>query len=174
MTDLITMLANLSHFLAPVEKLITASGYLLGMIFMFIAIMKLKKIGDFRARGSSSEKIFGPIAYFVGGSALIYLPSAFTVMGNTVFGSGNILAYTQFNAIDIVGVMKTIIQVVGVIWFIRGCVLMIQASDPSVKHGPKGFAFLCAGVMTVNFDATISFLNYTLSGLMNITKSIGA
>lgn len=175
MTDLITMLENLSKSLEPVQSLVQGSGFLLGWIFMIIAVMKLKKIGDSRARGSSSEKMFGPLAYFAGGSALLFLPQAFTVMGTTLFGaSGSALEYSSYKAINVVAIMKVIIRTVGIIWFVRGCVLIVHSSDPSVKHGTKGLAFLCAGVMTVNIDGTMAVVEYALSGLESLTKPQGS
>jgi hypothetical protein len=62
--DIAIMLGNLSKSLMPVQELIAGLGYLIGLLMMITALTKLKKIGDSRARGSSNEKMFGPLAFF--------------------------------------------------------------------------------------------------------------
>lgn len=165
--DFVTMIGNLSQSLLPVQALITGFGYLIGLIFILTAISKLKKIGDHRARGGSNEKMFVPIAYFLSGSAMIFLPSTLKVLTNTAFGTGsNILEYANYNPYDIYGAMRIVIRTAGLIWFIRGCVLIAHASQPGVQDGPKGLAFLVAGLMAVNFDYTMSMIDYSFDRLV--------
>ena len=171
--DIITMIGNLSQSLLKVQAMVTGLGYLVGILLFIVAIMKLKKIGDSRARGGSSEKMFVPLAYFIGGSALVFLPSAITVLSNTTFGNSNVLAYGSFNPYDILSSMTVLIKTAGVIWFVRGCILLVHASEPGVQHGPKGLAFLCAGILAVNFEATMGFVDYVVEKLMSLTSPSG-
>ncbi|WP_133129968.1 type IV secretion protein IcmC [Legionella yabuuchiae] len=172
--DIAKMIANLSQSLLPVQELITGLGYLIGILMMMTAISKLRQIADARASGGSHEKAFVPLAYFLGGSALIFLPSAVTVLSNTAFGTGNILQYTSYNPYDIYNSVRILIKTAGLIWFVRGCVLLVHASEPGVQHGPKGLVFLCAGVMAVNFEGSIEVLNYVTDRLFSLSKSIGS
>ena len=172
--DIVTMLGNLSQSLLAVQALVTGSAYLIGLLFMITALSRLKKIGDSRARGGSNEKMFIPIAYFVGGAALIYLPTAVTVLSTTTFGSGNILQYTQYKQYDIYKSMKVLIFTAGLIWFVRGCTLLVHASQPGIQHGPKGLAFVCAGVMAINFEGSVTAFNYILNNLMSFSEQISA
>lgn len=170
-SDLVTMLGNISQSLFPVQHFISGFAYLLGILFFITAIMKLKKIGG--AGGQrSQEKIFVPLAYFLGGAALLFLPSVVTTMSNTAFGVGNILQYTKYNPYDIYSSMSLLIRTAGLIWFVRGCVLLVNASEPGVQHGPKGLAFLCAGVLAMNFENTAGFLNYVINRLETLTITI--
>ncbi|WP_028388606.1 hypothetical protein [Legionella fairfieldensis] len=169
-TDLTQMIGNLSRSLFPIQHLLSGLAYLMGIVFFMIALSKLKKIGG--AGGHSQEKIFVPLAYFIGGSALLFMPSAFSALTNTAFGVGNILQYANYNPYDIYNSMGLIIQTAGVLWFIRGCVLLVHASEPGVQHGPKGLAFLCAGVLAMNFENTASFLNYVLEQLTSLTLTV--
>ncbi|MCC5013747.1 MULTISPECIES: type IV secretion protein IcmC [Legionella] len=157
-TDLITMIGNLSRSLFPVQHLLSGGAYLLGIVFFMTAISKLRKIGDHRANSSSQEKMFVPLAYIIGGSALLFLPSTVQNLSNTTFGTGNVLQYANYNPYDIYSSMGLIIQTAGLIWFIRGCVLLVTASEPGVQQGGKGLAFLFAGVLAMNFENTTAFL----------------
>ena len=168
--DIVAILGNLSRSLFPVQRLITGFAYLLGILFFITAIAKLKKIGQ--SAGRSNERLFVPIAFLLGGAALLFLPSAVVSLSTTAFGTGNILRYANYNPYDIYSSMGLIIQTAGLIWFVRGCVLLVHASEPGVKHGPKGLAFLCAGVLAMNFESTGAFLNYVMGGLENLTMTI--
>lgn len=172
--DIVTMLGNLSESLLAVQALVSGMAYLIGVLFMITALSRLKKIGDSRARGGSNERMFVPIAYFVGGAALIYLPTAVNILSTTTFGYGNILQYTQYKPYDIYRSMKVVILTVGLIWFVRGCTLLVHASQPGIQHGPKGLAFVCAGVMAINFEGSVAALNYVVNNLMSFSEQISA
>lgn len=168
-TDLITMIGNLARSLISVQHLVSGLAYVIGFLLIFTALQKYKSIADKRANSSSHEKMFVPTAYLVGGSALIFLPSIAGVMANSVFGVGNILQYTKFNPYDIVSSMKLIVRTAGLIWFIRGCVLLIHASEPGVQEGPKGLTFLLAGILAMNFDNTVSYFTWIMNQILTYT-----
>jgi len=173
-TDIITMIGNLSRSLFSVQHLISGLAYLIGILFFMHAIVRLRKIADARASGGSHEKMFVPLAYLFGGAGLLFLPSAVTALSNTVFGVGNILQYTSYNPYDIMSSMSLIVRTAGMLWFVRGCVLLVHASQPGVQHGPKGLAFLCAGIIAMNFTTTISALNAIFGQLITWTMSFKA
>ncbi|WP_454786039.1 type IV secretion protein IcmC [Legionella sp. WA2024007413] len=172
--DLVTMIGNLSRSLYPVQHLITGGAYILGILFFWTAISKLRNIADHRAQSSSQEKMFAPMMYLLFGAALLYLPTALDVMANTTFGVGNILTYTSYNPSNIFSSMGLVIQTAGVLWFVRGSVLVAQASQPGTQHGPKGLVFIIAGVLAMNFDNTIAMLNYVMSSMARWTSAITA
>ncbi|MGQ3888002.1 type IV secretion protein IcmC [Legionella sp. CNM-1927-20] len=159
-TDLIAMLGNLSRSLFPVQSVIVGIAYMLGILFFITALQKLLKIGDQRANSSSQESIYVPIAYILGGAALLFLPSALDALSNTTFGIGNVLSYTDYDHNSIFGSMGLIIRIAGLIWFVRGAVLLSHASNPGSQgqDGLKGFMFLFAGILAVNFDNTVSVI----------------
>lgn len=165
-TDLIIMLGNFSESLLPVQRLITGGAYLIGILFFYVALHKLRVIGNARARSSSQEKMFVPISYILAGSALIFLPSAISVMSNTAFGAGNILRYSNFNQLNTYNSMIILIRTAGLLWFVRGSVLLAHASHPGVQEGPKGLTFLIAGVLAINIENTMSMIDTMLSHLM--------
>ncbi|MBA2655752.1 MAG: type IV secretion protein IcmC [Tatlockia sp.] len=166
-TDLITMLGNLSGSLFSVQRLLEFFSYLLGLGFFITALTKFKKIGE--SRGRSQEKGFVPLAFFLGGAALLYLPTVVRALSATTFGMNNILNYTSFNPYNIYNSMGILLQTAGIIWFIRGCVLLVHASEPGEKHGSKGFVFICAGILAMNYRNTASALSSALEYLISVT-----
>lgn len=163
--DWITMIGNLSRSLFPVQHLLSGLAYLIGILFFITAISKLHKIGDHRANSSSHERMFVPLAYILGGSAMIFLPSAVSTLSNTAFGVGNILQYADYNPDNLMSSMGLIIRTAGLIWFIRGAILLVHASEPGVQEGTKGLAFLCAGILAMNFDNTVAALGWIMEQL---------
>lgn len=175
--DLVTIIGNISHSLYPLQHLITGGAYVLGILFFITAVNKLMKIGDHRAQSSSKEQMYTPLMYLMFGAILIYLPSALHVAANTAFGAGNVLTYTSYNPINISSSMGLLIQTAGILWFVRGCVLVAHSSQPGTQHGPKGFVFIIAGILSMNFDNTISVLNSIMGNIaawsVSIAKSQG-
>jgi hypothetical protein len=166
--DLIAMLGNLSQSLYPLQRFITGGAYILGILFFITAISKLKTIGG----GRSQEKIFAPMVYLMFGAALLYLPTAMSTLANTAFGVGNILTYSNYNQGNINSVIGLFIRTAGLLWFVRGSVLVAQASQPGTQEGPKGLVFLLAGILAMNFDNTIAMLNSLINYIINWGLSV--
>lgn len=171
--DLVTMLGNLSQSLFPLQRLITGGAYLLGILFFIKAIAVLRKIADHKAQSQSQEKMYTPMMYILMGSGLLFLPSAISMMANTTFGSGNVLTYGNYNRTNIYSTMGLLIRTAGLLWFVRGCVLIAHSSEPSgAKEGMKGLLFLIAGIFSMNFDNTISMINSIISWLVKVTLAV--
>ena len=170
--DIVTMLGNLGQALGPIQRLVSGLAYIIGILFFIAAIQKLKVIGNARASSPSSVKMFVPIMYIVGGATLVFLPSAVDVLRNTAFGAGNVLQYANYNKYDIVIVITWLVRTDGLIWFVRGCVLLVHASEPGVQEGPKGLTFLIAGVLAMNFEGTAGAVQYILKSLIDLGQSI--
>lgn len=171
-TDFVTIIGNISQSLYPVQKLISGLAYLLGILFFITAIGKLRKIGDKRAQSSSQEKMFTPMMYILMGALLLYLPSSLHMLANTAFGVGNVISYTNYNPTNIYSAMGLLIRTAGVLWFVRGCVLVAHASEPGTQEGPKGLVFIVAGILAMNFDNSIAIVNYIIQSLISVTMSI--
>jgi hypothetical protein len=170
--DLIAMFGNLSSSLASVQKLLGGMAYLLGIWFIITALIKFKKIGETKSSSSSEEKMNTPLMYLLGGGALLFLPTSLQVVSNTLFGNSNVLQYIEYAPYNIFGSMAIIVKTAGLIWFVRGCVLIVGSSQPGGKEGAKGLAFLCAGILAMNFALTYGVLLYFLNGLISFTMTI--
>jgi hypothetical protein len=170
--DLITILGNISHSLAPLQKLISGGAYLLGVSFFFSAMLKLLAIGNSRIGSPSQEKMYAPLMHILIGSLLIYLPSALDFAANTAFGVGNILTYSTYSSGNTSNLIKLFIQTAGILWFVRGCVLVVHASEPGTGHGLKGLAFIISGILAANFDNTVSLLTSGMGHLATWTIAV--
>ena len=157
--DLITIFGNISHSLAPLQQLFSGGAYVLGIIFIISAFLRFVKISDSRPGAPSQEKMFAPLMHLLIGTLLLYLPTALNLAANTAFGVGNILTYSPYPTSNVANLIKLFIQTAGILWFIRGCVLVVHSSEPGTKHAFKGLAFIIAGILAANFDNTVSMLN---------------
>jgi len=169
--DLIAILSNLSQSLSQVRNLFLGFSYIVGLVLILMAIMKLKKFSESKSGSASTENMFVPIAYFLGGSALLFFPSAVGTLSSTAFGTGNVLQYSPYKPHDIFSSMSRLIQLAGVVWFLRGCVLLTHSSQPGADHGPKGLIFIISGIFAMNFQETIAGLAYLLALLFSISPS---
>jgi hypothetical protein len=169
--DLVTMIGNLSQSLLPVQRFLTGGAYLLGILFFITALVKFKEVGESR---HSQVKLFAPIMYLTFGAFLLYLPTAITILANSTFGVSNVLTYTNYspNRLDVYESMGLLIRTAGILWFVRGCVLIAHASEPGTQEGPKGLVFLCAGVLSMNFDSSIAALNSVISNFIAWSLSV--
>lgn len=167
--DLVTILGNISQSLYPVQKLITGLAYVLGILLFVNALGKLKKIAETRAHSSSHEKMSSVLLYAGFGAALIYLPTALHSLANTAFGVGNVLTYSNYNPRNIYSVIGVFIRTAGLLWFVRGSMLVVYSSEPGSKEGPKGLVFILSGILAMNFDNTIAMANTILSYLISWT-----
>jgi len=169
-SDLIAMIGRLAQSFLSVQKLITAFAYVLGLWLIFVSLQKYRSLAEERS-GGGHGKVLSATMYFVGGAALLFLPTIVPFFANTTFGLGNVLEYGKFNPINIISSMTLIIRTVGVIWFVRGCVLLIHASEPGSQMGRKGIMFLFAGILAINFESTQRYVTWLTDHIVAFTMN---
>lgn len=81
--DLGTVATNVTNTFDSIAQLITAASYVSGLGFAVGAILKFKAHKD----NPQQVTVGVPIALMFVSAALIFLPSIFTVSGETLFGS---------------------------------------------------------------------------------------
>ena len=170
--NLAQIIINFSQTIGPLQHFFSGLSYVLGIVFIYVAITKFHAIGGAGRHSGGGGNTFVPIAYLVGGSILLFLPTSIHVFSNTVFGSGSVLQYEALNPIDVTSAMILVIQTAGLIWFIRGCALLVAASEPGVQEGKKGMVFLFAGILAMNFKASAAVINTLLIELADFTLSL--
>lgn len=170
--DLIIMIGNLSKSLPDVQYFLGGFSYIFGIIFCLSALVKLKEMFS---EGGDNGRYIIPSAYFLTGIGLLFLPTLMDAFSTTLFGTqDNILAYSQSNQYDIYSSMIILIQTIGFVWFIRGCILLSHASQPqggqegSKGMGPKGLLFIIGGLFAINIYSTTGMLNYIVNHIMQI------
>jgi intracellular multiplication protein IcmC len=169
---------NIATSVRPIEKLIIVLTYVLGLVFAFKAIYSLKVYGESKATMSSHSSAKEPLLYLLVASVFIYFPSAFQIIMNTTFGYSSPLAYsainsdsstinTLFGAGSPVGSsLVLIIQVIGLVAFIKGWLLVSRSSSQGQPPGGtgKGLMHVFGGVVAMNIVGTLQILDNTLYG----------
>lgn len=83
-TDIGGVASTITSTFGNIAKLITGVSYIAGLGFAIAAILKFKAHRD----NPQQNPVGTPIALLFVAAALLYLPSLFTVAGNTIFGTG--------------------------------------------------------------------------------------
>ncbi len=91
----VNVLNNLANNLGPVQNLLKAVCYLLGLVFAFKAIYSLKAYGEGKTMTSTTTNMKEPLTYLFVSAVILFLPTALGVMLNSTFGSSSILAYSS-------------------------------------------------------------------------------
>jgi intracellular multiplication protein IcmC len=177
-TSQANILTNIANTLAPVQSLITGVAYLIGCAFIFKAIYGMKVYGEAKTTMSSNTSLKEPVTYLLIGALLIYFPTGFSVLMQTTFGYQNVLQYapvnssnatldTLFGSGSAVGKPLTmIIQVIGLIAFVRGWVLIARSASQGQPPGGtgKGLMHVFGGILAINIVGTLNMINNTLYG----------
>lgn len=172
------ILTNIANSLVPVQRLITGGAYLMGCAFIFKAIYALKMYGEAKTMQSSSTSVKEPLAYLMVGAIFIYFPTAFSTLMQSTFGYQNILQYapvnssnqsldTLFGSGSVVGrPLAILIQVIGLVAFVRGWVLIARSASQGQPPGGtgKGLIHVFGGILAINIVGTINMINNTLYG----------
>ncbi len=179
MDQYMNIFQNLQPSLLQLENLITAVAYLMGVHFLIKGIGALKHAGEMRSHMSQQHSMKEPMYYLLVGSMLLYLPTALSVFLTTVFGSDDILQYSQlqssntilnsmFGAAGVFGQdMVIFVQIIGLIAFIRGWLLVAKgAQQGGHQQGGmgKGMMHIFGGIMAINIVQTLNVISNTLFG----------
>ena len=169
------VIRNIANNLIPVQRLVTGAAYLIGLAFAFKAIYSLKIYGESRAMMSSSASIKEPLIYLIVAAIFIYFPTGLDIMLVTAFGREGILQFQDINspnsALSLFSgptgeALALIIQVVGVIAFVRGWMLIARSASQGQQPGGtgKGLMHVFGGILAMNIVATLEIINNTLYG----------
>ena len=160
------MLTNIANQIPNLMRLVTAIAYVLGMIFIFIAVLKMKHLGESRTMMSREHSIMGPIIYLVIGAMLLYLPSAVQMSTSTFWGTPNPIGYltgtdqwTQF-----LNDCFSVVQLFGTIAFIRGLVILshLGGGGGGQKNLSQGLTHIIGGILCINIYQFVRVILFTL------------
>lgn len=169
---------NLIASFFSIEKLVTGTAYLMGIAFAVKALFCLKVYGESRTQMSGQASIKEPLVYFLVSAMLLFLPTSFETFMNSTFGYSQILAYspttngsailtTLFGQNSPFGYTVSLaVQVVGVIAFVRGWVLIARSATSGQPPGGtgQGLTHVFGGILAMNIVGTMQMVNETLFG----------
>lgn len=165
--DVAMMLNNLSQEVPFLMRLVSATAWFMGVMFTASALYELKVygMGVSMVAQSSMKK---PITYLIVAAALFYLPTSLSIVMVSAFGYDNPLAYTQFPASrghisQWFESLLRLVQLVGLIAFVRGWVMIARASGQGGQPGQMGKAMvhILGGVFAFNIVGTARVLANT-------------
>ncbi len=167
---IVAILKNINSSVNDVTQLVTAGTYLMGFIFFCIGLYKLKQFTENRNSGQQST-IFAPIFYLITGIAFTYWPSIRDSSLQTVFGSANLLSYTESGTsgdLDTaVTVVINIVRLLGFISFMKGWYLLTKIGQQQQGGGSnaiKSIMHIGVGVLAMNIVQTWDIIENTLLG----------
>lgn len=163
MIDITSMVESFAKSVPDLEKLGSGIGYVMGIYFIFHALGELHDLVDKHTKHNVKGGILAPVAYFLCGAALLYLPSTVDVFKTTLFGTSSPLAYDNSTELseDTIQAVMDIVEMVGVFWVVRGFALLAYSSDPHVQHGMRAYVFIIGGIFCMNITYTGDFLKNT-------------
>lgn len=169
--DAQTMLQNIAQQVPELMKMVTAFGFVIGMYLIIAGIMKLKHVGESRTMMSHEHSVFGPILMIAMGAMLLYLPTAVQVGMATFWTDPNPYGYLdqkdQFT--EFLNDAFMIIQLIGVIAFIRGLIILSKGSGQSHQSMfAKGVTHIIGGIFCINIFQFVQVILATLGVDINL------
>lgn len=175
----INIIQNIASNLLPVQNLIKGAAYVLGLAFAFKALYSLKIYGEARTMMSQHGSLKEPLTYLFVAAILLILPNTLQTLLNATFGSPNILGYSPINSqnptfnslfgseSEAGASIVLIIQTIGYIAFVRGWMIVVQASSSQGGQPGtlgKGLIHVLGGILAINIVGTLQIVNNTLYG----------
>ena len=167
---LATMFSNLNNSLGSVYQMLIGICYLTGLSLVASAIYKLKKFGERTAFMHNSKGILAPALLMFIGTALMWAPRFLEVMNNTLFGYAAVQSTLSWSSsgtgvdwVDTMAPMIETVQIIGMIAFIRGMLLVSRLGAEQVQPGivSKGMIHIIGGVLAINITGTMDVLTNT-------------
>lgn len=155
-----------------ITRFIVACSYVLGFWFIYSAIQELKVYGQARTMMPLNSSFTGPLAKFLIGTVLMYLPSMVQVgvwtLWNYDVHSSQFIMYpdaTHFHEAAIVAVV--IIRIIGYVSFVRGFVMLSRIAHQSNPPGMTGKAILhiIGGLLAINIMGTLKIMEATWNAI---------
>lgn len=164
--DAQSMLVNFAATAPNLMRLVTAVAYVLGTFFMIAGIIKLKHMGEMRTMMSHEHSVKGPLLLLMVGAMLIYLPTTVQIGMSTFWTNPNPFGYDiEGNQwMEFFNVIIIIMQLIGVIAFIRGLIMMAHLGGGGGHQGgfAKAITHIIAGILLINL---FQFVQVVLSTL---------
>lgn len=160
------MIQNIFTQIPSLTRMITATAYVMGMYFIFIGIFKLKQYGESRTMMSQEHQLKGPIIFLTVGAMLLYLPASVQTGMSTFWTEPNPYGYLQEQDqwSSFINGCYSIVQLFGVIAFIRGLVILTHLGGHGGHPGTlgKGMTHIIAGIFCINIYQFVQVVMLTL------------
>lgn len=164
-------LVNLARSMPALQKLITGSSYLMGLLFAMKGIYTLKIYGESKTMMSSHGNMKEPLIYLMVAAFLLYLPTGMGVLLSTTFGDNSVMSYSAggvlsnlFGGSPVGYAIVKIIETIGLISFVRGWYLVAKSASGQNHQASMGKAIthIFGGIFAINIVETVNIIYNTL------------
>lgn len=162
-----TILTNISENALPnLMRLVTAISYVLGMVFIFRGVVKLKHVGEMRTQMSHEHNIATPITLIAVGALLLYLPSSVQIGMSSFWSDPSPYSYTenQDQWSQFINVCFMVVQFVGTVAFIRGLIILSHMGGGGHQQGglSRGLTHIIGGIFCINIYQFVQVVMATI------------
>lgn len=171
-TNIYTVLSTLNDNLEKFDQLLFAVMYIMGILFCFLAMSKLRRMAAKNAfQGGGEGNASGPVIQFFVGIFFLYSPTMLQIASVSLFDDNQyILAYSSSSSSgslsDIYTNMYILIQTIGLVVLIRGFLMLnrVAQGQQSAQGGSytKAMMFVFVAILAINIDITTSVFLATL------------
>lgn len=164
--DVQQMLTNFAKSIPSIWRMVTGMAYLFGMAFIMRGVYQFKVYGESKGMMSSGASLKVPITYMIVGAALMFLPSTKAILLSTVYSYSEPmpLSYTASSALispQIIQILMQIVQLVGLISFVRGWFYLAQGQQQGQSQFGKAMTHIIGGLLAINIEGTREILQAT-------------
>ena len=169
--DMASIFQNIGEQIDPIKNFLIVLCYIIGVGLSVAAVMKLKKYGTRTAFMHVEMSMVGPFLQFFIGVGLFYMPYFISSLNLTLFNTATVantvLSWSGSSGDDFESYVTPIlgvIQIIGIISFIRGWVMLAKATNPGQQPGAisKGITHVVGGILAVNIYTFIEVVYQTL------------
>ncbi len=166
-----TTLINVSNNIPQLITLLNGLCVIIGIAFIMMAFFKLKHLADFRNMMSGQQEVGKSIMLIVLGSVFLWMPFILKAMTYTMFGMSigqlqSTYPTSLYGNNMYLPAFFRLMQVVGLISFIRGWLILSSMYKGQAQHGTVGKAIthLIAGLLLFHLTAAIKIFEKSIGG----------
>ena len=146
--------------LVQVGQIINIISIGMGIFFILVGFLKLKRYGEMRTMMSQQMTLLGPLMYLMIGSFLLYLPTTLQLFTSMIWTNTNPMGPSHGGGLwEWVNAIHVFIRLMGVVGVIRGLSGLATAGTQG-QPGKimKSFMFIIGGVMCIHITGSIQLV----------------
>ena len=160
MVDWIQMLNNLSNSLCSLEYMTIQVLRVVGICLVIAGLLGLTHIQTMRQHDSGERKE-ALLKILAGISFITFGQYTVPILVNTFFGQVNTGDFFDFSSnANFMFAIERLVQFAGLIWVALGIHLLIKQDKGKQQESFKGWTYLVAGILALNFEYAARVLNY--------------
>ena len=170
-SDLSAIFQSLEADAVSIFDLLISFCYLAGALFVARGIFDFKVYGEQRTASAQQHSLRTPITYVTVGIFLLYAPNTITLLSESWLMQPTVmLAYLNpENASagsstweSLAVAMFTLIQICGLISFIRGCFMLTHIGGGQHGGTAKGMTHIVSGIVMLNLQSFLQILDNSI------------